>query len=610
MFCRKCGRPVDDGAGFCGNCGAPTGLSRTREASDAGSAPIAEPVNGLSKEPKTDVTDVSVTDRGNIADMQSDIPSDTQPILSDGTQSRQPVGQGGLPYQPDQYGQDNRPANQPAVNQPVTLPSGAAYGQPAQNGGQPDAGKKSKKAIIIAAVAVFAALAVALGVFVVPSLLTGSPEDQLKKMGMGSIKTMTAELDKFSEKVNAGATSCTKVIPGEGLLALLETAGYKISSDITVDVDQSVSKEGTSLAIALNKGDEKLMTASTVVDNKTGDMYLSAPELNEKVLKLSSDQASQLTGGFGNTADIKNLVPDTDAFNIFLSDSYEIFVDGVGEVTRKSDNLVVGDISKKCTVLSADVTERELTDIAAEIAETSKDNGELSDFMDAILSIADSSEGEAKSYGELIDKAVEGLKNSNPSDDVLFRFSVWTENGRDAAGVKIDVDDGYIYYTALSNGGNWAVDLGVVMGESFNISGNGTKSGNTVNGSIAASFNGNELLGLDLVNVNGQNGDGTCKIYLKDGITSLADGLDSAAVTIIKTAKIDITKTTSSEGESLSATVYGAGTELMTVESTVVSGTNAPVSIPEGEIVTDSDEWNQSTDVYFLMGLMSKIGLY
>ena len=48
----------------------------------------------------------------------------------------------------------------------------------------------------------------------------------------------------------------------------------------------------------------------------------------------------------------------------------------------------------------------------------------------------------------------------------------------------------------------------------------------------------------------------------------------------------------------------------MTVESTVVSGTNAPVSIPEGEIVTDSDEWNQSTDVYFLMGLMSKIGLY
>ena len=48
----------------------------------------------------------------------------------------------------------------------------------------------------------------------------------------------------------------------------------------------------------------------------------------------------------------------------------------------------------------------------------------------------------------------------------------------------------------------------------------------------------------------------------------------------------------------------------MTVEVTAAKGANTPISIPEGEIVTDSEEWNQSMNVYFLLGLMSEIGLY
>ena len=235
----------------------------------------------------------------------------------------------------------------------------------------------------------------------------------------------------------------------------------------------------------------------------------------------------------------------------------------------------MGGITKKCTVLSVDVTEKELTDIAIEIAENSKDDEEFSKFMDAIISLANQAGSNAKSYGDLIDEAVENLKSSNPSDDVLFKFSVWTENGKDAAGVKIDVDEGYIYYTALSNGSDWAFDLGVNMGESFTVSGSGTKSGNQYNGSAAISYNGNELLGLDLVNVDGKSGDGTCTVYIKDGIANLVNGVDSATLTIIKTAKIEFTKTTVSEGnENLSVVVYGAGTELMTVEVAAAKGAN------------------------------------
>ena len=81
--------------------------------------------------------------------------------------------------------------------------------------------RKSKKGIIIAAVAAFVALAVALGVFVIPSLFVGSPKDQLKRMGMDSIKTMTTALEKSGEQLDTGVTSNAKVTPGEGLLAIL-----------------------------------------------------------------------------------------------------------------------------------------------------------------------------------------------------------------------------------------------------------------------------------------------------------------------------------------------------------------------------------------------------
>ena len=118
-------------------------------------------------------------------------------------------------------------------------------------------------------------------------------------------------------------------------------------------------------------------------------------------------------------------------------------------------------------------------------------------------------------------------------------------------------------------------------------------------------------MGLDIVNADGKSGDGTYTVYIKDGLANLVSGVDSATLTIIKTAKIEFTKTTVSEGnENLSVVVYGAGTELMTVEVTAAKGANTPISIPEGEIVTDSEEWNQSMNVYFLLGLMSEIGLY
>ncbi len=607
---------MDDGAKFCENCGTQVEIPQAQETPAADSVPVATPVDNLSNEPKNEMHDVPADDGVNAADLQSDIASNEQPNMTDNGQGQpafgqngqfdgqnvQPAGQNGQSYPAGQYDQYNQPANQPY---------GAAYGQFSQDGGQMPVKKKSKKGIVIAAVAVFAALAVALGVFVIPSLFAGSPKDQLKRMGMDSIKAMTTALEKSGEQLDTGVTSNTKVTPGEGLLAILEASGYSISSDVLINVNQSVSKEGTTAVIALNKGDDELMTINTVFDNQTGNGYLSAPGLYSKVLQVSPNQLAPLAGTFANTADLKNSVPESNAFNIFLSDSYEIFVDGLGEVTRDTDSLVVGGITKKCTVLSVDVTERELTDIAIEIAENSKDDEEFSKFMDAIISLTNQAGDNAKSYDDLIDEAVENLKNSNPSDDVLFKFSVWTENGKDAAGVKIDVDEGYIYYTALSSGNDWAFDLGVNMGQSFTVSGSGTKSGNLYNGSVAISYNGNELLGLDIVNADGKSGDGTYTVYIKDGLANLVSGIDSATLTIIKTAKIEFTKTTVSEGtENLSAVVYGAGTELMTVEVNAAKGANTPISIPEGEIVTDSEEWNQSMNTYFLLGLMSEIGLY
>ncbi len=274
MFCKKCGRPMDDGAKFCENCGTPVEMPLAQEAPAADSVPAAMPVDNLSNESKNETSDVPVNDGVNAADLQSDIASNGQPGMPDNGQDQpvigqdgqpdgqnaQPIGQNVQPYPAGQYGQYNQPVNQPY---------GAGYGQFPQNGGQMPAKKKSKKGIIIAAVAAFVALAVALGVFVVPSLFVGSPKDQLKRMGMDSIKAMTTALEKSGEQLETGVTSNAKVTPGEGLLAILEASGYTISSDVLINVNQSVSKEGTSAVIALNKGDDELMTINTVFDNQT-----------------------------------------------------------------------------------------------------------------------------------------------------------------------------------------------------------------------------------------------------------------------------------------------------------------------------------------------------
>lgn len=314
---------MDDGAKFCENCGTPVEIPQAQETPAADSVPVATPVDNLSNEPKNEMHDVPADDGVNAADLQSDIASSGKSSMSNNGQGQpafgqngqfdgqnvQPAGQNGQSYPVGQYDQYNQPVNQPC---------GAAYGQFSQDGGQMPAKKKTKKGIIIAAVAAFVALAVALGVFVIPSLFVGSPKDQLKRMGMDSIKTMTTALEKSGEQLDTGVTSNAKVTPGEGLLAILEASGYSLSSDVLINVNQSVSKEGTSAVIALNKGDDELMTINTVFDNQTGNGYLSAPALNSKVLQISPNQVSPLAGTFANTADLKNLVPESDAFNIFL----------------------------------------------------------------------------------------------------------------------------------------------------------------------------------------------------------------------------------------------------------------------------------------------------
>lgn len=583
MFCKKCGQPMDEGAKFCKNCGTPVEIPQTEEAPANESEPVAAPVDSLSNQVENEVPKAPAADEVNAVDQNGQYAQPTD--QSDGAA----------------YGQ---------YAQPIDQPDGAAYGQFSQNDGQTTAKKKSKKGIIIAAVAVFAALAVALGVFVVPSLFAGSPKNQLKKMGMDSIKAMTAALDKSGERLDTGFSTNAKIIPGEGLLALLDASGYTISPDVYLGINQSSSKDGTSAIVTLGNKNGELINAKTMLDNESGNMYLSIPQINTKVLEIPVNQTSELTEDLNDTVNIKYLFPDSDAFNIFLSDSYEIFVDGVGEVISKSDNLVVGDITQKCTMLSADVTQRELIDIIIEIVENSKDDEEFTEFMNTVLSDIDLSKADAKNYDELADKIIEELNGTEPTDDVVFKFSVWTENGRDAAGVKIDVDNGYFYYTALSNGNEWAFDLGMVAGDSLTVSGNGTKNGNMIDGSATVSYNDDELLGLDLVNVDEQSGDGSYTVYIKDGIKNIAKGVDSSVLTIIKTAKIEINKSKASEGERILVTVYGAGTELLTVDGVVVDGTNTTIAIPEGQKETDLEKWGQSTDVYYLLGLMSKIGLY
>lgn len=283
MFCKNCGNPLNEGSKFCQKCGTPVGAPAERKNVTA-EQPAAENNAAVNN-----TVDSKAAEQVNLAAQPTAENNAAENIAAEQNVNAQPEQPAVTQTQPEQPSpQQVQPTAQPAAGY-STL--GMEYA--AADAFVPDAPvKKSKKGLVAAIIAIVAAIAIALGVFVVPGLFGGSAKKQLKNIGTNYITSFTSAVKQLTSVSDGTNAVNMEIVPGDGFYSLLSSSGYSLPENLSIKANTVQSDDGIHFKAALTDGVNSMLSADVIADKKSGKTFVSVPELSSKVLEIDPDSSS------------------------------------------------------------------------------------------------------------------------------------------------------------------------------------------------------------------------------------------------------------------------------------------------------------------------------
>ena len=594
MFCKNCGNPLNEGSKFCQKCGTPVGAPAERKNVTA-EQPAAENNAAVNN-----TVDSKAAEQVNPAAQPTAENNAAENIAAEqnvNTQPEQPAVTQTQPEQPSP--QQVQPTAQPAAGY-STL--GMEYA--AADAFVPETPvKKSKKGLVAAIIAIVAAIAIALGVFVVPGLFGGSAKKQLKNIGTNYITSFTSAVKQLTSVSDGTNAVNMEIVPGDGFYSLLSSSGYSLPENLSIKANTVQSDDGIHFKAALTDGVNSMLSADVIADKNSGKTFVSVPELSSKVLEIDPDSSADsdpVNKTEISEQELLAVFTDPDAVEKLLTDYYGIFVDGMSDVEKDNESVSVGGVTRDCTVLTAVISEKEITDIAVKILEKAK-NDDKAERIARLFDIVSSDDD----YAAAVDKAIAELEDSDPSNDEAFTFKLYTADGKNACGAEFIADGDSVRYMAFSDGANWGYEFaGYSDGEQlFSMPGSGTVNGGRYSGDFSVNVNNQEIFEVAVENVTENDGKINGSMTLSTGKDFLTDSADYTSRMLLSNMTFKLT--VQGNGIEMSASV--AGMDLFTAKG-IENDQGAPFEIPEKGDTTDYEEWTSSFDEYALLSILMNLG--
>lgn len=594
MFCKNCGNPLNEGSKFCQKCGTPVGAPAERKNVTA-EQPAAENNAAVNN-----TVDSKAAEQVNPAAQPTAENNAAENIAAEQNVNAQPEQPAVTQTQPEQPApQQVQPTAQPAAGY-STL--GMEYA--AADAFVPETPvKKSKKGLVAAIIAIVAAVAIALGVFVVPGLFGGSAKKQLKNIGTNYITSFTSAVKQLTSVSDGTNAVNMEIVPGDGFYSLLSSSGYSLPENLSIKANTVQSDDGIHFKAALTDGVNSMLSADVIADKNSGKTFVSVPELSSKVLEIDPDSSADsdpVNKTEISEQELLAVFTDPDAVEKLLTDYYGIFVDGMSDVEKDNESVSVGGVTRDCTVLTAVISEKEITDIAVKILEKAK-NDDKAERIARLFDIVSSDDD----YAAAVDKAIAELEDSDPSNDEAFTFKLYTADGKNACGAEFIADGDSVRYMAFSDGANWGYEFaGYSDGEQlFSMPGSGTVNGGRYSGDFSVNVNNQEIFEVAVENVTENDGKINGSMTLSTGKDFLTDSADYTSRMLLSNMTFKLT----AQGNGIEMSASVAGMDLFTAKG-IENDQGAPFEIPEKGDTTDYEEWTSSFDEYALLSILMKLG--
>lgn len=568
MFCKNCGNELADGSIFCPKCG-----------------------------------------------YRNDLGND----ISNAVPEQQPAFQE-QPFQPE-------PSMQQSWDQSSQMPPYPSAPDPAFYREPP---KKRKKApFIIGGVA--AAAAVIGGVCIVNAASISnfigrtftSPEKYYRQVEEDAIAagagTLGSSYDQYLERLETIKASGNQNVDltlrledgGRSLLGTVAPIDLSWLDEVSMKVNAFAGDSTVEGALELYLNERILGSFLVAGDWDLQEVYMKIPELSTAYLGVdlsqfeseygidfpASDEFSQI---YPNLATI---CPDGETLEKIISRYYAPFLDNVTEVTKAKEDVTVGAISQKATVLEAEIVTKDLYRTAYQILEQLKNDPDVQrlirEFVDMTRAVDTYDEvPDADTVYQEFLTAIQDAEDSLHEEETygsskpFLLNKIWVDYSGQIIGREITVGESgeslqLFSYLRAQDGQNFEAEASIFAGEStVALTEKGAVSNDRTTSTCTVSVDAAPILTIDIENIDEAKAkegylNGSMTLHPESGFAPFLDLDESGA--LLTNYSLKMTFDQSKENSAVDFTVLSANVPMFTLSTKTVLGGTSRAAMPASE---------------------------
>lgn len=402
---------------------------------------------------------------------------------------------------------------------------------------------KGKKKIIIAAIACVAALAIVLTTILNFDTLKGFA---IKKFGSdadyygyvekaawdGVREDIVSAYGDFKDNIGTQSVSSTIGFDvGDGINNLLSLGINDELVDLvdnaSIKFDMAQNNALSQLKLALSVSENPILNLDVITDLLNGNGYIGLPNIVKDYLAAKIDVATDKLIIYDEA--FWDAMPDADQLDKLLDKYFDLVIDSITQVEKTEDELKVGDVTQKCTVIKFELSPELVLNTAEKVLTTLKADKDVEKIVKDVNTylagkdLVDSTDA----YNELvkfIEKSVEAIKKEKDAlaGEKAITVLTFIDGDHNIIGREvIDAEQTMMSVKKARNKDNFAVEI--LLADQFEVTGKGTEKGGVVNGEYSFEIDGSDMFVV------------TLKDFKADGIT---DGVASGSIKVSGTDEL------------------------------------------------------------------------
>lgn len=394
-----------------------------------------------------------------------------------------------------------------------------------------------------------------------------------------------------------------------------------VSFDIKYDYQKSNGLNQILAALKMN--DKNLVDANLIADLKNNEAFVGLLSLNNKYLNIDLENLgidTQTVMGMYSNNELVNILPNEEKFKALLDKYIEIALGKFDEIEKSSENVTVDDITEELTVLEITINQKNVRDIALAILKEAKSDSEIKNIIKAFANYM-SENGMYSSADEMYNECIEGIDylieelqgtqvNANEEVAVLTDY---VNSKHEVVGRKLEVFDDCIFdYCVVYNKNNFASKFNA---PELSIYGGGTKKSNTVNGEFAVVFEGQKLGNIVVSDYKTESEYLNGKINLKPSATLINElGIDSSISSIVSVLdpSLELAIESSEDSAKIDVNILNSNSMLLGYSISVNDSDYSAINKPSANECVSQDaaeEWASSIDFNSIINKLKAAGV-